>query len=210
MNATNPNQELAQYLHKRLEYLEECTSAFNSHLDEGEQELQRKIKQGIVQADDSVVGEIRFHHRYVLANTFRYTMLVGLCSFLEEAIKKITQRIVSNYETNIKAVKKGNWLQRHRLVLAKHSGVDLGPIIEDMSTFQYLITMRNCVVHAWGKVEGARDPKAVKEAVAQIDTVEVTANGFLYFGDQVLPAAVIAAERIADHISDSELKTSIT
>ena len=209
MDATNSNQELTEYLRKRLEHLEQCNATFESHLDEERRGLQRKRDEGAVRHDDPEVRKINHHREYVVANTFRYTMLVGLCSFLEEAIREITQRLDSNYDANIKA-KKGSWLRRHTQVLVAHSGVDLGPIRQDLSTFHDLITMRNCVVHAWGRVAGARNPKATKDAVARIDTAEIFKDGFLRFGDQVLPEAIIAAENIADHILVSELKTSIT
>jgi len=210
MNANNPNHQLGEYLRKRLQHLEQCIGEFNSHLEELERELDRNLHNGTVRRDDPEVGKINHHREYVVANTFRYTMLVGLCSFLEEAIKEITKRLVSDYDAKIKAAKKGNWLVRHTRVLVDQFGIDLGPIDEDLKKFHDLITLRNCVVHAWGKVAGANNPSAVKDAVDRIETAEIFKDGFLCFGDQVLPEAIVAAENIADHILESELKTSIT
>lgn len=210
MNATNPNQQLGDYLRKRLEHMEQCKAAFDSHLNEEKRELQRKLDMDTLRHDDPAVGKIVHHREYVVANTFRYTMLVGLCSFLEEAIKEIAERLLSDYDAKLKSVKKGNWLRRHMRILVDRSGVDLGPIEQDLNKFHDLITLRNCVVHAWGKVAAANDPAAVKAAVGRIQTATMFRDGFLCFGDQVLPEAIIAAENIAEHILVSELKTTMT
>jgi hypothetical protein len=59
-------------------------------------------------------------------------------------------------------------------------------------------------------VAAARDQSAVEAAVRRIKTADISRDGFIYLGDQVLPEAIIAAENIADHILASQLNVSIT
>jgi hypothetical protein len=209
MRRTDPNNELAQYLHKRLQYLEGCNAEFNSHLDDKRLELARNLDDGTYRKDDPEIGRILHHLNWVLANSFRYTMLVALCSFLEEAIKEITKRLVSDYDARM-AAEIGNWLARHTRLLAEVRGLDLDPIDKDLKTFHDLIALRNCVVHHWGKVAAARDPCAVEGVANRVETADISRDGFLYLGDQVLPEAISAAENIADHILGSQLNVSIT
>jgi hypothetical protein len=57
--------------------------------------------------------------------------------------------------------KKGSWLIKHiRVLVDAVGGLDLAPIQADLETFNDLIIVRNCIVHAWGKIEEARDPAA--------------------------------------------------
>jgi hypothetical protein len=205
----NANSYLAQYLRKRLQYLEWCKQEFCEHVDEHRRELLENPASGTYRRGDPEVARIVHHLDCVLANTFRYTMLVALCSFLEEAIKEITKRLVSDYDARITA-EKGNWLTRHTRLLADVPGMNLGPIEGDLKTFHDLITLRNCVVHQWGKVAAASDRCAVEAGVRSIETADISTDGFVYLGDQVLAEAIIAAEEIADHILASQLNVSIT
>jgi len=79
-----------------------------------------------------------------------------------------------------------------------------------LDTFHDLITLRNCVTHAWGTIAEANDPDAVKTAADRIETAAVSADGYLVFGDQVVPEAITAAENIAEHVLTSKLQTSMT
>jgi hypothetical protein len=210
MTANNPTNDLGEYLHRRLQYLDRCNAEIESKLSDDERNLCGKIDDGAYSKNDPSVGQIIFHLEYVVGNTFRYTMLVGVCSFLEEAIKAISKRLVADYEAKIKAPRKGTWLWKHICVLSGCVSLDLAPIQSDLDTFQDLITLRNCVVHAWGRIAEANDPDAVKAAAERIETAAVSADGFLIFGDQVVPDAIIAAENIAEHVLTSKLQTSMT
>lgn len=137
-------------------------------------------------------------------------MLVGVCSLLEEAMKAIAALLARDYEAKLRAEKKGNWLHRHIRVLSRSVNVDLAGVQTELDRFHKLITLRNCIVHAWGKVAAVRKPAAVRAAAQAIETAEVSEDGYLFLGDQVVVEAIIAAENIADHILKSQLQVSMT
>lgn len=206
----NPNRDLADYLHRRLKYLEQCYAEIESKFSEDKADVCRKIDRGIYNRRDPAIGKIIFHIEYVVANTFRYTMLVGGCSFLEEAIKEITKRLIPDYDARIKDIERGNWLHKHIQLLSDSADLQTVSLRSDLDRFHDFITLRNCIVHAWGKVREARDPAAVKAASQRIDTAEVSKDGFLVLGNQVIPEAIISGENIVESILTSELDVSMT
>lgn len=210
MSTKKTNHELAEYLRLRLEYLEQCASDYNEHLDWLQQALNNRIREGVCHPDAPEIGKAKFFREYILANTFRYAMLVALCSYLEEAIKEITRRLVHGYHEKIQAERDGNWLTRHARVLEKEHGMDFAPIEKEQRAFGDLIDLRNCIVHAWGKVAEARRPRAVEAAAGRVATACITKDGFLFLGEHVLIEAIEAAEKIVDYILCREFDESIT
>lgn len=204
------NVDLAKYLRRRLQYLEQCNAEIEGKLSEDKLDLCRQIDEGVYSKHDPAIGKVIFHLEFIVGNTFRYTMLVGLCSFLEEALKEITERLVDDYQVKINAEERGNWLKKHISVLSTQAGVNMVAIQSDLDTFDNLIALRNCIVHAWGNVNKARNPTAVREAAKRIETAEISKDSFLVLGDQVVPEAIIAAENIVDSILTSRLNVSVT
>jgi len=194
------NRDLRDYLHRRLDYLERCNTQVETEIWDQEMDLCRKIDDGFYSQNDPAIGEIIVHLEFVVGNTFRYTMVVGVCSFLEEAIKRITKRLVADYDAKIKAQRGGNWLSKHMRVLSHHAGLKIECLKGELDKFDDLIRLRNCIVHAWGNVAGARDPATVQTAVQRIETAEISKDGYLVLGDQVVPEAICTAENIADAI----------
>jgi hypothetical protein len=172
--------------------------------------LLRKIDVGEYRKGDPAVGQIVFHLEYVVRNTFRYTMLAGVCSFLEEALKAIAQRSVSDYGARLKKLKSGNWLQKHISVLSDALALDVASIKADFAKFNDLICIRNCIVHAWGNLAQDSNATAVRNAAQRIESADVSRDDFLVLGDQVIPEALNAAESIAEHILTSKLSVSMT
>ncbi len=212
MSGTKPAGHLADYLHRRLQYLERCNAEIETRLFDDQRDLLQKIDHGEFGPTDPVIGQTLFHLEYVLGNTLRYAMLVAVCSFLEEAMKAITRHLVADYDSRIEGSKKRreNWLRTHIRILHEAISLDLTTIQSQLETFHDLITLRNCVVHAWGKLAGTKNPGTVQAAVSRIETVEVSRDGYLVFGDQVVPAAIIAAEEIAESVLTSKLQTTMT
>lgn len=191
---------LADYLHRRLDYLRKCDTYMEKKLFSDDMQVRRKVQEGVCREDDPAVGSFFFYIDYIVGNTFRYTMLVAVCSFLEEAMREITKRHVKDYDALIKAQRSGNWLRKHVRILCDGAGLDIEPLRSDLDKFYDLITLRNCIVHCWGKLAEAIEPSEVKIAAERIPTAEISANGYLVFGDQVFPEAITASRRIAQHI----------
>jgi len=132
-------------------------------------------------------------------------MLTAFCTFLEEMSGEFAQRAFpSDFEERAKK-KMGSLFAKYIKVLVDGGAFDATPVQEDIEKFGALIKLRNCVVHAWGKVSRASDPEAVREAIAMVESAGTYKDGFLGFGDQVLPEAIIAAENIGDALIDQLL-----
>ena len=204
------NRDLSDYLRERLRRLEHCNAEVEEKLCDDRIAFCRKIDEGVYSKNDPIIGQMVQHLEMVVGNTFRYTMLVGVCSFLEEAMKTITKRLVSDYETRIKSQRKGNWLRKHIRVLSDTVGLDVAPIQAEVNKFHDLITLRNCVVHVWGRLVEATNPDAVRQAAERVETAGISKDGYLVFGDQVVPEAIITGENIADEILKTKLQVSMT
>lgn len=203
-------RKLAEYLRKRLEYLQQCNAELEEKIACESRDLCRGVESGRYQRTDPIVGRIIFHLEFVVANTFRYTLLVAVCSFLEEAVKEVTRAAVPDYAKQMQSERRGSWLAKHLRILRNAAKFDDAAERASVEKFRDLIALRNCVVHAWGKVPNSRNPTAVHAAAKRIDTAEVTKDGCLKFGDQVVPDAIIASEAIADSILTQLFGVSIT
>ncbi len=197
-------RELGDYFRRRFDHLARCNAEIESKLRDDEADLCRRIDSGEFDKSDPAVGRMIHHIEYVVGNTFRYTMLVGACSFLEEAVKAITKVLVSDYDARIKALKrKDNWLRIHVRVLSESGAFDPGAIRNDLYKFHDLIALRNCIVHSWGNVAKTRHPAAVERAVERIKPADVSRDGYLLFESDLVPEALCTAEDIVDAISKS-------
>jgi hypothetical protein len=192
---------LADYLHLRLERLQKCIATFEQQISKDKDELCQMVDRGELRRDDPAIGRAVFHLEYVLGNTFRSGLFVGVCSFLEEAVKEVTKLLVTDYGEKMKKEqgKKGNWLEKHVRVLTG-VGINFSQVRAELNTFNHCITLRNCVVHDSGKVAEAKDPDAVRAAVQHVDTAEISRDGYLFFGDSVCPTAIWSADEITRHL----------
>ncbi len=204
------NKKLADYLHRRLQYLEVCTSEIENKLKDDKSSLLDDIDNGVRDKNDPDIGKLVFHLNYVVGNTFRYTMLVGICSFVEEALKAIAKLLFSDYESQFKNLRKGSEIDKHIKLLTRDEKFDAASIQTDLDKFKDMYTLRNCIVHAWGKLENAKVPDDVTEALARIETAEISKDGYLLLGDQVIAEAIDTAESIVDSVITQRMGTSIT
>jgi transcriptional regulator with XRE-family HTH domain len=209
-------QALTNYLRLRLERLQSCHVLIEHKI------YNDKIAlfEGKANKQDASIGKILYHLEYAVGNTFRYTLLIGICSFLEEAIKAICQELIPAYETELKNIKtkKKNWLYKHMTLLSQCLAFDQAPIQKELDEFYDLITLRNCVAHSWGKIAKAIEPRDVEAAMQRLSDLGKAQNcslvdvrdGFLVFGKDVIPHAIITAENISDAVLIATLKVSIT
>jgi hypothetical protein len=204
------NRDLADYLHRRLEYLRACKTNIENRLRADEMDLRQKIDDGVYSKNDPAIGKTIFHLEYVVGNTFRYTMLIGVCSFVEEAMKAIGTRLLPDYDARITAGKRENWLRKHIRVLSDAVGLDSAPIKSHVGKFYDIITLRNCIVHAWGKLAKTRNPQTVKAAIKRLEGADVSTDGYLLLHDEVVSEAIETAEDILESILQSTLHVSMT
>jgi hypothetical protein len=158
------------------------------------------------------LGKALHHLDVDLGNTLRCTLLIGVCSVLEESVKAIGKQQVSDDKVRTTTMsetgQKGkNWLQRHIHLLSTHAGFDPnGRFSADADQFSDLIVLRNCVAHSWGDVANDSHPESVRAAVKRIEAVAAPMNCRIaaISGDRILlhrdmvPHGLFLTENIID------------
>jgi len=189
----------ADYLRKRLDYLERCNAHIEEKLEDDKEQLCSRLNSGELNPQDRSYKDARFEIE-IIAQTFRYSMLVAICTFLEESINSITEGLVPDYHMRLKNENRGTWLRKHLQMLAWSAGLDMKPIEKEQSMSEDIILLRNTIAHAWGRVQASKAAPKLREIVCQYQWVEITGDGFFELTDQAIPETMIVPEEIIDHI----------
>lgn len=196
---------LLNYFRKREELLFDCSSSVESHLSADEQHILNPKE--ATQFD--VTNEIcrnKLRRVELQQNTFRYVMLVAMCSFQEELVREICKLATPDYKQKLM---KGrvSWIVKHGPILQSECGIDLtqeGNLFQRMDDHRIV---RNFVVHSWGIGKYARDAKDRAELQGAVDRINMrqnctciqfTADDELYFPfhDVVADALVVCLDLI--------------
>jgi hypothetical protein len=198
---------IASYLKKRLEYLRVCNSEVENHLL-NDAEMVDSIQEG--DAGQTLAKQL-LRIGSIVGNTFRYSMVVALCTFLEEAVKLICETGLADYNARLQGVRKGNWLTKHRQILADLPTADLPGVQMELDTMEEFIEVRNCVAHAWGNAARCRNKKRIAEIVQRhhdskdgrgimggMPYFGMSSDGFVVVEDNAAGAAIVASSEIVD------------
>jgi hypothetical protein len=218
MSSHTPYDQLIAYLRRRLYQLADCHGLIAQKIDYDKMALADQSKDP---TNSERIGRMWYHLEHGLARTFRYTLLIGVCSFMEESVKVIAKERLPDDKTRemIMKAKKGNILEKHVHLFSKLAGLDPAPFQADLDKFNDLITLRNCITHCWGKIDEARNPTGTRDVVKRIKKLEKTGNynyvetsqdGYLLLGDDLVSHAIWTAECLVDSIISAMLNVSIT
>ncbi len=184
-----------KYLRKRLEHLREWNSDIENRLCDDAAEFIKTCD------NENACNEYLIHIDTVMRNTFRYTMLIAVCTFLEESVKFLCERSVDDYRNKLKTCRRGTWLAKHRQLLADNTPVDLTTIKVELDTMEEFVEVRNCIVHKWGEVDGNVDRLIeIDEKKGADCCFGKWKDGFLAVTDQAVPTAVIASGDIVNKL----------
>jgi hypothetical protein len=189
----------SDYLQKRWEYLRTCDIYVEDKLEEDKQKLVQKVNENELKSHGSAFRN-HLDEINIVADTFRYSMLVAVCTFLEESIKFITRQLIKDYKSKLKITKQGSWLSKHLELLASCAGLEIKSIESQKILFNNVILIRNTIAHAWGKVEASKSPKKLRDIISQYDWININDEGFIILDDQTIPNALVAALEIIEHI----------
>jgi len=103
--------------------------------------------------------------------------------------------------------KEGSWFDK-RLAVFKEANVGCTGIAQHCELIPNALLVRNCIVHAGGRVEKCRSPKKVKSAVQWLSNRAKRTNerfasirdGFLYLGDDIVAEMIIASRAAIRHL----------
>ncbi len=199
-------QKLIGYLSKKLDSIYQIYASF-------ENDLQKNIfsltNSGLSEQD---IGRAFQRLEYIEGNLFRQAMLIMVCSYLEEAMDLIGEAIISEYISKIKKRTKGNWFEKRKKIF-EDAGISFKEIKDECNRINDLLVIRNCIVHSGGSIEKYKYQAKVEEAVERlkerdkdrnVNLVEITADKFLYLGDNVIATAIIASQEIIKQCSKAE------
>ncbi len=183
-------QRIAEYLRTRLEYLRNCRIHIENKLSDESFEFINS------EDDEDTVNRFLFHIDCVVANTFRYSMLIAACSFLEEAVKLLCHVSITDYSQKLKAIRKGSWLTKHRRLLEAERSVDIAAVGEHWDKMANVVPIRNCITHTWGNVNECQNSEHVQEIAAREDMYTVTKDGHLLLNNEAVTYALLASQQI--------------
>lgn len=160
------------------------------------------------------LGRLLHHLEYTLGNTFRYTLIIGVCSVLEESVKAIAEEqfpdeAYRRITLNAKSQKGRNWLQKHIYLFATLPGFKANDLLgSEAERFSDIITLRNCIGHSWGNVDKDEHPEQVTAAVQRIQIrarqensyLADISNGYIVLGENMVSDAINLAERVIEEI----------
>jgi len=143
---------------------------------------------------------------YMQADVGRQSMLTMVCAWLEEAIDMLGRDSIPKYAAKVKS-KDGGWFKKRLKVWQEH-GVEFDSIAEERTFMESSIEVRNCVVHAGGRIERCRNPKRLTDVVTWLTAKAKEGNfnyasirdGLLYLGDDIVSEAIFASEQIVEHL----------
>ena len=195
-------QRIAEYLRTRLKYLRNCRIHIENTLSDESLEFVNS------EDDEGTINRFLFNIDCVVANTFRYSMLIAACSFLEEAVNLLCRVSIRDYNQKLKAIKKGGWLTKHRQLLEAESSVDIAAVQEHWDKMADVVPIRNCITHKWGNVNDCQNSEHDREIAAREDSYSVTKDGYLLLNNEAVTYALLASQKIVGKLAEDLLGLS--
>ena len=180
-----------------------------------EEELRKEIVQiPWEKIPDSDASKAYIYLEYMLANISRQSFLTMVCSWLEmamdvigEAYFKADDEVV--YMDEVKK-RKGSWFDKRIKVFRDYCDAFGEDMTDQLQFIEHVLQVRNCIVHAGGRVENDDYPDQVDEAIKWIWEKAKESNfkfarirnGLIYLGDHINAEMVIVSRKIIDHLLD--------
>jgi hypothetical protein len=212
-------REVAKCVRRGTEQIEFCKTLVEQKIEEDKTAL--LLERGDETLSDATIRRLWHHLEITLGNTFRYALLVGVCAVVEECVNAIVDRLIPDEAVRKKKLKKAasevkarkkwaNWLESRIQLISTAANLNLTARFEsDLKDFTDVITLRNCIGHAWGNVEKADFPEQVRDAVRRLESEEkeqnckfafISSDGFLVLGREMIPRGLFLAVEVVDSV----------
>ncbi len=188
------------YLRLRFEHLNLCRCELGELLDLKRAELAGRVDTGEIKASDSAIGAEAFRIGFVLGVPFQYLMLVAISAWLEEVFYRLCEDRHPDYAALLRKRKKGTWLRKHVEVLKKEFDVDFGEVHNELERLLDCVELRNCIVHAWGRISRCRNAKKVWQIISQRNDLDETKDGYLVVYEDFVGSVFADAEDVLDYL----------
>jgi hypothetical protein len=194
-----------------MDKLNNCATVFFNRLEQTwnfyldiEKEVRKKINEiyGQISEGSELFPEfIGLDDRY--KGLFREGLLIQICSLLEHSIVQVCKQLTPDYEVEIKSKKRGNWLDKHLVLLGRRNinGLDA----KDEQSFSDFIRIRNCFVHSNGIIHQCKYSKKTSESIHRLqgigreqntEIIELSSDGYIILGVDALPEIFSRGEEV--------------
>jgi hypothetical protein len=154
---------------------------------------------------ESMMEEYDWVYERFFPRSLRYSFIVLLYLVIEHQLNQLCDEIKKRRNLPIRSNEmSGDALKRSKVYLEKVAGIS----IKNWGTLEDLSKVRNCIVHALGKVELSKDDKYLRLLIKKniglsISDEESQEQGFLIISAEYCEAAVQIAEQFFDEIFDA-------
>lgn len=188
------SHDVQKYVRWRDDQIGYCRNMLERKLSEDRYDLHLKYQDGEIAKE--AAGRLQYHFEITLGNTFRATLLAGVCAILEETMTAIIEKLIPAANKRKAALKSAkvanknahghsNWLQDHITAIGVEINLSTTTRFQkDIAEFNDVITFRNCIMHTFGNIEKSKFPNEIKEALKRIDVIRKNENTFLVYPSQ--------------------------
>jgi len=154
---------------------------------------------------DALMEEYDWVYGYFFPRSLRYSFVVLLFLVIEHQLNQLCDEIKKRQSLPIRANEmSGDVLKRSKVYLEKIAGIS----INNWSDLEDLSKVRNCIVHALGKVELSKDEKHLRQLVKRnvglyISSKDFQEEGYLVVSADYCESAIRVAKKFFDEIFEA-------
>ena len=207
-------KQFKRYFYKRLEALDYCNNTFEIKVRDEIKTIMNSDNSGRVLSIDS---ELYFDSElskafaklnYRIPSTFRNCMIVAVCTLIEDFLLRIGTDTIINFEKKAKKVKKAkkekeglSKIKRYGRVLQDEFS-SFTPINNDLQLIDDFVTIRNSIVHTWGKIDSEKKKKRAKlrDIILRQNWVEETNDGYIFLNNEAYADAITPVKKLVRQI----------
>jgi len=195
-------KQFISYFRKRLESLDYCNATFENALEDEKQDMVDSVNRGNISKDDPELLEAFSKIDYLILPTFRNCMIVAVCTFLEETLRRVGILSFTDFDSEVNKLSNMSKIRKYLEVYQSKMAVDLHPIKDYVCRIDDIILLRNAIVHPWGKIDNCTNPEKLREVIARREWVLETGDGYIHLTDQAYAEVFEPVLEIVEYLVD--------
>lgn len=195
--------KLIQYYHRRRDALDFCGATFHHAIEDETQEIMDLINKGRRSADDPEIQQALGTLSGPIASTLRNCLFIAVCCFLDDLLRRAGNLILNDYDAMFRKNKqehRDNFLKTHLRILETRVGMKFQPLHNQIAQLDYAVSVRNALVHAWGKVETSTNPDRLREVLGALTWAVESGDGYIALSDQAYPDTMHATMDLVEYV----------
>lgn len=127
-------------------------------------------------------------------------MIVAVCTFLEETLRNVGVLSFSDFDSEANKINNMSKIRKYIEVYKSNMSIDLGPIQGHICKIDDIISLRNAIVHAWGKIDNCRNPGRLRQIIEHLGWVFETGDGYIHLNDESYADVVDPVLEIVEYL----------